>query len=305
MILYPVGSLFMLMPEDNSVESINDPPQPFPNAHSLLIDHQDNLWLGPNAYRESETGSWNVLHPDIDFALDVGNFMMFLGWGYPELLLEDSSERIWFSGDNEYPYGANGLAWYDPTTGYGCKTTMAATNIIEDVDGKLWFFDQGTRTLYQTVDSVNPIDLSLTSLCSPDPDTVRLWRVGNTNPDPVDFTWDVVGTDQTGSGTVPGGTEETPGEVIFETVAVDGSPNTVRIFVGGQLQDQQDSSGETCNQLPTANAGADQILTADAQGNALITLDGSASTDSDGTIVSYVRTKNGVEIATSYAHRDG
>ncbi len=53
------------------------------------------------------------------------------------------------------------------------------------------------------------------------------------------------------------------------------------------------------NVPPTPTAGADQTLSADASGNALVTLDGSASTDPDGTIVSYVWTDSGgVEIAT-------
>jgi len=48
---------------------------------------------------------------------------------------------------------------------------------------------------------------------------------------------------------------------------------------------------------PTPAAGADQTLSADASGNALVTLDGSASMDPDGTIVSYVWSINGEEIA--------
>lgn len=53
------------------------------------------------------------------------------------------------------------------------------------------------------------------------------------------------------------------------------------------------------NQPPTADAGPDQTVTdADNSGSEDVTLDGSASTDSDGTIVSYSWTENSVEIAT-------
>ena len=93
-------------------------------------------------------------------------------------------------------------------------------------------------------DTSSDLPLRLTSLCSANPDSIRVWRVRNTNPDPVDFTWDVVGTDQTGSGTVPGGSEENPGEVTFETNAV-ATSDTVTISVDGTVQDtvSSDSAG--------------------------------------------------------------
>lgn len=49
---------------------------------------------------------------------------------------------------------------------------------------------------------------------------------------------------------------------------------------------------------PIADAGTDQTLTADGSGFATVTLDGSASFDPDGEIVSYVWTLDDVEIAT-------
>ena len=53
------------------------------------------------------------------------------------------------------------------------------------------------------------------------------------------------------------------------------------------------------NGTPTANAGADQtVIDADDNGSEEVTLDGSASADGDGTIVSYVWTESGNEIAT-------
>ena len=53
------------------------------------------------------------------------------------------------------------------------------------------------------------------------------------------------------------------------------------------------------NVLPTANAGPDQMVAdIDGGGDESVMLDGSGSTDSDGTIVSWVWTENAVEIAT-------
>ena len=59
------------------------------------------------------------------------------------------------------------------------------------------------------------------------------------------------------------------------------------------------SSGVTTLDLPNSLAGIDQTVTdSDSSGSENVILDGSASTDSDGTIVSYVWTENGTQIAT-------
>ncbi|QPC82058.1 PKD domain-containing protein [Phototrophicus methaneseepsis] len=51
--------------------------------------------------------------------------------------------------------------------------------------------------------------------------------------------------------------------------------------------------------IPVANAGTDQTITdTDNNGSENVMLDGSASTDRDGTIVSYIWTRDGIEIAT-------
>ena len=53
------------------------------------------------------------------------------------------------------------------------------------------------------------------------------------------------------------------------------------------------------NQPPTANAGTDRVVTdSDLDGSEAVSLNGSASTDSDGTIQSYVWTENATQIAT-------
>ena len=53
------------------------------------------------------------------------------------------------------------------------------------------------------------------------------------------------------------------------------------------------------NYLPSANAGSDQtLIDANGDGVEMVTLDGSASTDSDGSIVSYSWSEDGIEIAT-------
>jgi len=214
--------------------------------------------------------------------------------------LSDSSGRIWFRTLDENRFGTTGTAWFDPATGNGCKFTNSTGNIIEDSSGYLWLFDPPTRTLYRSADSVVTRDnLTLTPVCSINPDTTRIWRVRNTNPDPVSFTWEVVGTGQTGSGTVPGSTAAIPGEITFETQTVPDSPNTVRILVNGTEQNQQDSISDYCPQPPIARAGDDQIVHTNTE-TAITILDGSASDDiaDNGTIISYEWTNNGAVIAT-------
>lgn len=87
--------------------------------------------------------------------------------------------------------------------------------------------------------------LQLTSMCSPNPTSYRVWRVRNYNPFTLNFTWDVYNTSQNGSGSVPALEGSTPGEVTFQTTTVSGS-NTTRIFVNGVLQDTKASTTATC-----------------------------------------------------------
>jgi hypothetical protein len=99
------------------------------------------------------------------------------------------------------------------------------------------------------------------------------------------------------------GTEIATGEMA--TVAFDVGMRTVVLTVtddgGATATDNVMITVEAFvgNQAPTADAGPDQTVTdADNSGDEDVTLDGSASIDADGTIVSYSWTENAVEIAT-------
>lgn len=82
--------------------------------------------------------------------------------------------------------------------------------------------------------------LKLTSMCSENPDEQRRWRVRNPNGQPMTFTFDVYGTAQSGTLTVPAN-----GELFFWTETVPGA-NTVRIFVNETLNDTKASSDTRC-----------------------------------------------------------
>lgn len=83
--------------------------------------------------------------------------------------------------------------------------------------------------------------LKLTSMCSPEPDVYRVWRVRNVNSFDKPFTWDVYETDQTGSGIAYANSD-----VFFTTQTVPG-PNTVRVFVYGQQHDVKASQPDACD----------------------------------------------------------
>jgi hypothetical protein len=84
--------------------------------------------------------------------------------------------------------------------------------------------------------------LNLTSMCSDDPASSRRWRVRNFTDAPVEYTWIVYGTAQSGSGVAPAG------DSFFETATV-GGPNTtiIRWVVDGvQYQKTKASGGAEC-----------------------------------------------------------
>ena len=79
--------------------------------------------------------------------------------------------------------------------------------------------------------------LNLTFVCSYVGDNFLMWRVANPNPFPVDFTWDVYGEAEAGSGSVPAD------DVVYFYTST--GSKTVRLFVAGDLVDTK-ASGEAC-----------------------------------------------------------
>jgi predicted outer membrane repeat protein len=88
-------------------------------------------------------------------------------------------------------------------------------------------------------------EILLTALCSPEPQIQRVWRVTNFTPNDTAFTWNLVGTGQSGGGIVPAN-----GEIIFTTQTVD-DPNVVALFIDDRQVDIRDSVIDACNPNPT------------------------------------------------------
>jgi len=162
--------------------------------------------------------------------------------------------------------------------------------------------DDGATDTDTVIVIVNPGNQAPTADAGPDQtvtddngngsESVDLDGSGSTDSDGTiqSYVWSEGGTQIT-TGVSPNVTLSTGQHTITLTVTDDDSAtdtDTVTITIN-----------EPANQAPTANAGSDQTVTdSDGNGSQQITLDGSGSTDSDGTIQSYVWSEGGTQIAT-------
>ena len=90
-------------------------------------------------------------------------------------------------------------------------------------------------------------------MCSDNPSSYRRWRIRNSNPYDVFFTWDMYNspTRQNGFGVAPPSVNGVASE-IFILTGTEAGANTLRIFVNGQQQDVKASSAAQC---PTPTPG--------------------------------------------------
>lgn len=80
--------------------------------------------------------------------------------------------------------------------------------------------------------------LKLTSMCSPDVNTTRIWRVKNQNDYPIEYYWDIYNTNQSGT------LIAVPGNSYFSTTKE--GTNTARIFVNGTMEDVRAGNDNSC-----------------------------------------------------------
>lgn len=91
-------------------------------------------------------------------------------------------------------------------------------------------------------------------------------------------------------------------DVAFNCV-VQNNPRDVVVTAGLTENTQFDVACVAPNQPPVADAGPDQAVPDDGSGAVDVTLDGSASTDADGTITNYSWAEDGTEIAAGQMPR--
>lgn len=164
----------------------------------------------------------------------------------------DMSVRWWrVSNPNSFDVATTWSVYGTPNSGSHIATPGNSFFTTPNVGGanttKLFWFDENGTRKDRTKASNNQLceyeNLLLTSMCSDNPEAERRWRVRNPNFFPVTYTYQVVGTAQTGTLTAQ------PGDSFFFTTAV-GGPNTTRINWldenGSQQQQVKASGGAPC-----------------------------------------------------------
>ncbi len=140
--------------------------------------------------------------------------------------------------------------------------------------------------------------LNLTSMCSNDPSVSRRWRVRNATSTPIEYTWNVYGTSQSGSGLAAAN-----GDTYFETAANTG-PNTTKIYwtVGTTTYNKvKASGGEQC--ITTIPCGSNLIVNGDFEsGNTGFTSQYTFKTDVSGNSEMVSENTFGVDVNVTLYH---
>jgi hypothetical protein len=133
------GILYSFYPETNTISDLSVPEDPWPMFSGLLVDGENNLWLGSIGYRDQD-GSWILIHPDPSlYFTSAGDVTV----SPPSILFESSDGIFWYKRYLDGDYRAEGTAWYDPKSGKGCQFTNVAGDLFEDTDHIIWFAAEG------------------------------------------------------------------------------------------------------------------------------------------------------------------
>ncbi len=127
------GMLSQFKPRTSELISLAAPGTPWPAPGGILADHNGNLWLGAEGYRDG-SGDWHLLRTNVqEYFQDAGDIY----WASPLPVLESSNGLLWFEKYLD-DRRADGTAWLDPRTGNGCMFTNVAARVIEDSERRLW-----------------------------------------------------------------------------------------------------------------------------------------------------------------------
>ncbi|MDX1679881.1 MAG: malectin domain-containing carbohydrate-binding protein, partial [Akkermansiaceae bacterium] len=186
-----------------------------------------------------------------------------------------------------YDEGGEGVAYHDTTAGF--EGSVDWRN--DDVDGSEnvigWFADGEWLEYTVNVAEAGTYDVVVKAACG----------YGNGGTLHIEFD----GVDKTGAINVPYTSSwGSYVEMTVSGVSLEAGEQVMRVVKDSGYLNLSDMtfSQSSSNAAPTANAGPSQTVTdSDDDGFADVTLDGSGSTDSDGTIAEYVWSEGGVEIA--------
>ena len=123
-------------------------------------------------------------------------------------------------------------------TGNGGTTTFTSNYQVQEVTLTYSYAGTSGINVTEAAEEICAVpDLTLTYLCGYPSDTELLWRISNTNDVDVPFTWNVYGSSEGGTGTVPANS------MIYINTSL--GDKTVRIFVYGQLVNTK-AGGSIC-----------------------------------------------------------
>lgn len=143
------GTLYSFNTKNYKITEIPIPENPWPIYSKILTDSRNNLWFDSIGYRSS-TGSWVELLPKFsDYFSNSGD----LYWSVPQVVIESSDGRIWFTKYLDGDIRGEGTAWYDPSTKKGCMFTNYSSKIIEDKEKTLWMVAENSLYSLSSSDS--------------------------------------------------------------------------------------------------------------------------------------------------------
>jgi hypothetical protein len=136
--------IFQYFPQVEEIVPLSIPEESWPSGGNLLVDGSGNLWIGMVGWRDN-FGNWTLLHPNPDNYIEhiLTNPYMVV----PELVFQSTNGYLWLK--RGQGIGIDGMAWYDPNTGFGCWfTTEYAINFVEDTKQRIWLAIDGNLFKY-------------------------------------------------------------------------------------------------------------------------------------------------------------
>jgi hypothetical protein len=115
----------------NTVKKISMYFEPWPYFHSILVDHNGNLWASGLAYREPSGKVYQLDKSPIFITGLHDSSYYYSRWESPEIQMESSDGRFWFQSEN-------GIAWLDLSEQKWCWISTTKSNILEDDRNYLW-----------------------------------------------------------------------------------------------------------------------------------------------------------------------